>query len=139
MNFFCFRGLGGVYFRVNVAAKMGKTGKIVATLTARTHRMAISCQRGKGDATSHYAARRLRLAAAVGSVKWPSSRRTVKADNTTRNLRFDREKIQGKRIFLVDDITTRGMSFVQSARKLKENGAADMVGLDEDDLEENLC
>ncbi len=32
-------------------------------------------QRGKGDATSHYAARWLRLAAAVGSVKWSSSRR----------------------------------------------------------------
>ena len=32
-------------------------------------------RRGKGDATSHYAARWLRLAAAMGSVKWPSSRR----------------------------------------------------------------
>ena len=32
-------------------------------------------QRGKGDATSHYEAPWLRLAAAVGSVKWPSSRR----------------------------------------------------------------
>ena len=107
---------------------MAENAENFAALTARMHGMAISCQRGKGDATSHYAARRLRLAAAVGSIKWPSSRRTVKADNTTRNLRFDREKIQGKRIFLVDDITTRGMSFVQCARRLKECGAEEVIG-----------
>lgn len=63
-----------------------------------------------------------------------ASRESAKGDDTTWNLSFDREKIQGKRIFLVDDITTRGMSFVQCARKLKENGAADVVGLDEEDL-----
>ena len=57
-----------------------------------------------------------------------SSRRTEKTDDTTRNLRFDREKIQGKRIFLVDDITTRGMSFVQCARRLKECGAEEVIG-----------
>lgn len=57
-----------------------------------------------------------------------ASRESAKGDDTTWNLSFDREKIQGKRIFLVDDITTRGMSFVQCARKLKENGAADVVG-----------
>ena len=37
--------------------------------------MLFSRQRGKGDATSHYAARWLRLAAAGGGVNWPSSRR----------------------------------------------------------------
>ena len=56
---------------------MAENAENLAALTARMHEMAISCQRGKGDATSHYAARRLRLAAAVGSVKWPSSRRTA--------------------------------------------------------------
>ena len=57
-----------------------------------------------------------------------SSRRPEKTDDTTRNLRFDREKIQGKRIFLVYDITTRGMSFVQCARRLKEWGAEEVIG-----------
>jgi hypothetical protein len=37
--------------------------------------MLFSRQRGKGDATSHYQARWLRLATAVGFTKWPSSRR----------------------------------------------------------------
>ena len=45
--------------------------------------MLFSRQRGKGDATSHYAARWLRLAAAVGSVKWPSSRRPSPTTNVT--------------------------------------------------------
>ncbi len=48
-------------------------------------------RRGKGDATSHYAARWLRLAAAVGSVKWPSSRRpspTINVSITNRKCQL---------------------------------------------------
>ena len=62
---------------------MAENAENLAALTARMHGMAISCQRGKGDATSHYAARWLRLAAAVGSVKWPSSRRPSPTTNVT--------------------------------------------------------
>ena len=40
-----------------------------------THSFACEPQKEKGDAASHYAARLLKLAAAVGSGKWPSSRR----------------------------------------------------------------
>ncbi len=57
-----------------------------------------------------------------------ATREVGKQDDTTWNLWFDREKISGKRIILVDDITTRGMSFVQCARKLMEYGAAEVTG-----------
>ena len=56
------------------------------------------------------------------------SREGAKQDETTWNLYFDAEKIRGRRIVLVDDITTRGMSFVQCARKLKDYGAVEVVG-----------
>ena len=56
------------------------------------------------------------------------TREGSKQDDTTWNLFFDAEKIRGRRIVLVDDITTRGMSFVQCARKLKDYGAVEVVG-----------
>lgn len=37
---------------------------------------------------------------------------SAKGDDTTWNLFFDAEKIRGRKIIMVDDITTRGMSFV---------------------------
>lgn len=56
------------------------------------------------------------------------TRESSKQDDTTWNLFFDAEKIRGRRIVLVDDITTRGMSFVQCARKLMNFGAVEVVG-----------
>lgn len=56
------------------------------------------------------------------------TREGSKQDDTTWNLFFDAEKIRGRRIVLVDDITTRGMSFVQCARKLMDYGAVEVVG-----------
>lgn len=56
------------------------------------------------------------------------TREGSKQDDTTWNLFFDAEKIRGQRIVLVDDITTRGMSFVQCARKLMDFGAVEVVG-----------
>jgi predicted amidophosphoribosyltransferase len=56
------------------------------------------------------------------------TREGSKQDDTTWNLFFDAEKIRGRRIVLVDDITTRGMSFVQCARKLMDFGAVEVVG-----------
>lgn len=56
------------------------------------------------------------------------TREGSKQDDTTWNLFFDAEKIRGRRIVLVYDITTRGMSFVQCARKLMDFGAVEVVG-----------
>ena len=71
---------------------MAENAENLAALTARMHEMAISCQRGKGDATSHYAARRLRLAAAVGSVKWPPRGASVHFRNSPADVRTTKQQ-----------------------------------------------
>ena len=54
--------------------------------------------------------------------------RQQKEANTVRNLEFDRRQIHGKWILLIDDITTRGTSFVQCVDKLYASGAKYVCG-----------
>lgn len=54
--------------------------------------------------------------------------REKKEANTVRNLEFDRAGIRGKWVLVLDDITTRGTSFVQCAEKLYANGAEYVCG-----------
>lgn len=54
--------------------------------------------------------------------------REKKDENTVRNLEFDAERIRGKSVLLLDDITTRGTSFIQCAEKLYGCGAKFVCG-----------
>ena len=54
--------------------------------------------------------------------------RQQKEANTTRNLEFDRQQIHGNWIILIDDVTTRGTSFVQCSNKLYACGAKYVYG-----------
>ena len=54
--------------------------------------------------------------------------REKKQSNTVYNLEFDRSKIHGKWVLLLDDITTRGTSFSQCAQKLYACGAEYVCG-----------
>ncbi len=44
-------------------------------------------------------------------------------------LSFNKELIEGKNVFLVDDILTTGQSFIQTKRKMEQLGAASVTGL----------
>ena len=52
-----------------------------------------------------------------------------KSDNPTRTFGFNESKIRERIIILIDDIFTRGRTFNQTAAKLKEMGAIDVIGL----------
>lgn len=54
--------------------------------------------------------------------------RKKKETNIVRNLEFNRAGIRGKWVLILDDITTRGTSFVQCAEKLYANGAEYVCG-----------
>lgn len=54
--------------------------------------------------------------------------REKKDKNTVTNLEFDTGRIRGKSILLIDDITTRGISFLQCAEKLYSCGARFVCG-----------
>lgn len=54
--------------------------------------------------------------------------REKKDENAIRNLEFDAVRIRGKSILLMDDITTRGTSFIQCAEKLYGCGARFVCG-----------
>ena len=54
--------------------------------------------------------------------------RQQKEANTIRNLEFDRQQIHGNWIILIDDVTTRGTSFVQCVNKLYACGAKYVCG-----------
>ena len=56
-----------------------------------------------------------------------SDSRGQKSSDTVWNLSFS-SSVRGKTIVLFDDITTRGTSFIQVASKLKEKGAANVIG-----------
>ena len=56
-----------------------------------------------------------------------SDSRGQKSSDTVWNLSFS-SNVRGKTIVLFDDITTRGTSFIQVASKLKQNGAANVIG-----------
>lgn len=55
--------------------------------------------------------------------------RQQKEANTIRNLEFDRQQIHGNWIILIDDVTTKGTSFVQCVNKLYACGAKYVCGV----------
>lgn len=52
-----------------------------------------------------------------------------KSSNPTVDFCFDTSVFRGKKVILVDDVITRGRTFVQTANKLMANGAASVEGL----------
>lgn len=54
---------------------------------------------------------------------------TGKTRNPTETFGVKNEQIRGKKVLLIDDVITRGVSFNQMAGKLKMAGAVDITGL----------
>ena len=54
---------------------------------------------------------------------------TGKSNDPTRDFQFDVSSIRGRHIILIDDVITRGRTFYDTAKKLKDYGAASVVGL----------
>ena len=52
-----------------------------------------------------------------------------KTSNPTKDFDFDSRVFRGKKVILIDDVITRGRTFVQTADKLMANGASSVVGL----------
>ena len=52
-----------------------------------------------------------------------------KTSNPTEDFIFDNSVFRGKKVILIDDVITRGRTFVQTANKLMQNGASSVVGL----------
>lgn len=52
-----------------------------------------------------------------------------KSDNPTDGFCFDTSVFRGKKVILVDDVITRGRTFVHTAEKLLAHGAVSVVGL----------
>ena len=52
-----------------------------------------------------------------------------KSSNPTADFCFDSSVFRGKKIILIDDVITRGRTFVQTANKLMSNGAKSVEGL----------
>jgi predicted amidophosphoribosyltransferase len=52
-----------------------------------------------------------------------------KSCNPTADFCFDSSYFRGKKVILVDDVITRGRTFVQTANKLMEKGASSVQGL----------
>lgn len=52
-----------------------------------------------------------------------------KSSNPTEDFCFDPSIFRGKKVILIDDVITRGRTFVQTANKLMSNGASSVVGL----------
>ena len=53
----------------------------------------------------------------------------IKKDDPSEDYTFDRSLIAGKKIILIDDVITRGNTLRCTARRLKENGAINVIGL----------
>lgn len=53
----------------------------------------------------------------------------VKPTNPASNFSIEADEVEGRNIILIDDVITRGNTFVQTANKLITNGANDVVGL----------
>lgn len=52
-----------------------------------------------------------------------------KKANPAENFQIESNCVNGQNIILIDDVITRGNTFVSTAEKLVENGARDVVGL----------
>ena len=52
-----------------------------------------------------------------------------KSSNPTADFCFDPSEFRGKKVILVDDVITRGRTFLQTANKLMSNGASSVEGL----------
>ena len=52
-----------------------------------------------------------------------------KAADPTKDFKFKSEDINGKNIILMDDVITRGITYLLTARRLKKLGAKDIRGL----------
>lgn len=52
-----------------------------------------------------------------------------KSSNPTADFVFDSSVFRGKKVILIDDVITRGRTFVQTANKLIMNGASSVEGL----------
>jgi len=52
-----------------------------------------------------------------------------KSSNPTADFCFNPSAFRGKKVILVDDVITRGRTFVQTANKLMSNGASSVEGL----------
>lgn len=52
-----------------------------------------------------------------------------KSNNPTADFEFDSSFFRGKKVILIDDVITRGRTLNDTARRLKEAGAASVVGL----------
>lgn len=53
----------------------------------------------------------------------------VKPANPASNFKINANDVKGRNIILIDDVITRGYTFVQTANKLIANGANEVVGL----------
>jgi ATP-dependent DNA helicase RecQ len=54
---------------------------------------------------------------------------TGKKNNPLDGLKFNPSEFRGKKVFLIDDVITRGRTFDSTANKLMEYGADDVTGL----------
>ena len=52
-----------------------------------------------------------------------------KSDNPTEGMTFNEERFQGKKVILVDDVRTRGVTFEKTADRLMELGAGTVFGV----------
>ena len=51
-----------------------------------------------------------------------------KKRNPAENFRIDKNDVTNQNIILIDDVITRGTTFVRTADKLVENGANQVIG-----------
>ena len=52
-----------------------------------------------------------------------------KTDNPTDNMTFNPSKFRGKKVVLIDDVRTRGITFTKTADKMISLGASDVCGV----------
>jgi len=54
---------------------------------------------------------------------------TGKTNNPTDNMSFNPSRFRGKKVVLIDDVRTRGVTFTKTADKMRFLGAADVFGV----------
>lgn len=72
---------------------------------------------------------RATLSAITRDVDSEAEHLSGKSNNPTRDFSFDSSQFDGKNVILVDDVITRGRTFVHTADKLIARGALSVTGL----------
>ena len=114
---------------VNKIAKGSKSDYIICFIPASTSRKTTNRFSSVARRLSERTGIQATLSAITKTSDSEAGHIAGKSNNPTADFCFNPNLFRGKKVILVDDVITRGRTFVQTANKLMDSGASSVEGM----------